>query len=160
MNDFKCTKGCCDIYVKKYITNGTAICDTNRRSKAGALLYDEKLNAVLLVQSRGNLWGIPKGSLEEDESFLSATIREVKEETGIMLDGDMLTTYVEIPIHKSVYYFVKYDKCIVNVQDHIQGNDANSIGWINIDCLRTLIDDSIIKLNKHTKDVLHHFLKN
>jgi len=37
------------------------------RSKAGAVISDEKGN-VILVQSRGNLWGFPKGSLEEGES--------------------------------------------------------------------------------------------
>jgi 8-oxo-dGTP pyrophosphatase MutT (NUDIX family) len=157
MEDFNCGNGCCCIHVKKYTKNENTIWDTNRRSKAGVLLYDEELNKVLLVQSRGNLWGIPKGTLETDETFAVAALREVFEETGVRLESGMLHTYVKIN-NNCVYYFAKYKECDVCVQDHLVGNDANSIGWVNIDCLRALITDSVIKLNKHTEVVLEQFL--
>jgi 8-oxo-dGTP pyrophosphatase MutT (NUDIX family) len=158
MEDFNCGNGCCSIHVKKYTRNENTIWDTERSSKAGVLLYDEQLNAVLLVQSRGNLWGIPKGTLEKNETFAITALREVFEETGISLEMNTLHTYVKIKDMKCVYYFVKYKKCDVVVQDHILDNDANSIGWVNIDCLKSLIENSVIKLNKHTEVVLQQFL--
>lgn len=158
MNDFNCDKGCCNINVKKYIKYYNPIRDVDRNSKAGVLLYDEELNMVLLVQSRGNLWGIPKGTLYKDETFMNGAIREVFEETGILLESNVLDTYIKIRDKQCFYYFTKYKRCDVRVQDHIHGNDANSIGWINIDCLRIFIDNSVIKLNKHTEVVLEKFL--
>jgi 8-oxo-dGTP pyrophosphatase MutT (NUDIX family) len=161
MNDFNCSKGCCNIYVKKYtmMGDGNTIWDTDRSSKSGVLLYDEESNMVLLVQSRGNLWGVPKGTVETDETFAIAAIREVSEETGIKLSTASLHTYVKLGDQNCIYYFVKHKKCFVAVQEHIDGNDANSIGWINLDCLHTLLEDSVIKLNRHTKVVLEEFLK-
>jgi ADP-ribose pyrophosphatase YjhB (NUDIX family) len=47
----------------------------------------EKDGQVLLGKRSGSYgtgkWGLPQGFIEFDEDFLSATIREVKEETGL-----------------------------------------------------------------------------
>jgi 8-oxo-dGTP pyrophosphatase MutT (NUDIX family) len=47
----------------------------------------EKDGQVLLGQRSGSYgagkWGLPQGFIEFDEDFLSAAIREVKEETGL-----------------------------------------------------------------------------
>jgi len=57
--------------------------------KSGFIIQDiNDDNYILLVQSCGNFWGFPKGSLEnigtkEEESYFECAIRELKEETGI-----------------------------------------------------------------------------
>lgn len=47
----------------------------------------EKEENVLLGKRRGGFgvgkWGLPQGYIEYDEDFLTAAIREVKEETGL-----------------------------------------------------------------------------
>ena len=47
----------------------------------------EKEGHVLLGKRRGGfgkeMWGLPQGYIEFDEDFLTAAIREVKEETGL-----------------------------------------------------------------------------
>ena len=49
----------------------------------GAILLDETLNNVLLVQGFGaKSWGFPKGKINENEEFVTCAAREVKEETG------------------------------------------------------------------------------
>lgn len=63
---------------------------------AGVLLYtikDDIVDKVMLVKPFGphfNRWGIPKGHVEKDEDERAAAKRELYEETGIHIDGDML----------------------------------------------------------------------
>lgn len=66
-----------------------------------AIIYE---NSILLVHPTNASWkkptlGIPKGKLEEGEDFMAAAIREVFEETGIIVDRDLInpaphTTYL------------------------------------------------------------------
>jgi mRNA-decapping enzyme subunit 2 len=44
----------------------------------GAILLDETLNNVLLVQGfGGKSWGFPKGKINENEAFVNCATREV-----------------------------------------------------------------------------------
>ena len=79
---YKCLDGCCTIDIVSYsgINNGKF----TEKKKAGVFLYDPDSDRVLIVQNKGNLWGIPKGTFEDGEDNLACAIREVKEETGII----------------------------------------------------------------------------
>jgi 8-oxo-dGTP pyrophosphatase MutT (NUDIX family) len=146
------------MYMNQYVKHAKDVNIISRNSKAGVLLYDESRGSVLLVQSRGNLWGIPKGTLELNETFPEAAVREVFEETGIKLDGVNKSKYIKIPDQDCVYYFLNYAQCDVKIQGHIEGNDANGIGWVKLECMETLILESKIKLNKHTEFAIRKFL--
>ncbi len=50
---------------------------------AGGLVIN-KIGRVLLVNQRGNSWSMPKGHVEEGEDKLTAAIREIEEETGVL----------------------------------------------------------------------------
>ena len=58
-----------------------------RNPVPGVVVMIEKDGYVLLGKRRGGFgegkWGLPQGYIEFDEDFLSASIREVKEETGL-----------------------------------------------------------------------------
>jgi 8-oxo-dGTP diphosphatase len=58
-----------------------------RNPVPGAVVLIEKAGTVLLGKRRGGFgagrWGLPQGYIEYDEDFLTAAIREVKEETGL-----------------------------------------------------------------------------
>jgi ADP-ribose pyrophosphatase YjhB (NUDIX family) len=64
-----------------------------RNPVPGVVVVIEKDGHVLLGKRRGGFgegkWGLPQGYIEFDEDFLSAAIREVKEETG--LDVEILS---------------------------------------------------------------------
>ena len=119
------------------------------RSKAGAVISDEKGN-VILVQSRGNLWGFPKGSLEEGESPITGAIREVSEETGIKLSPCQLGE--KIRVNRSTYFLVKIKRKSLSVQK-FPDNDVNAITWINPMCLEELVNMGKICLNSHAKKI-------
>lgn len=55
---------------------------TKETQSAGAVVINEA-GQVLLVEQRGNVWSLPKGHLEENETALEAAERELREETGI-----------------------------------------------------------------------------
>jgi ADP-ribose pyrophosphatase YjhB (NUDIX family) len=58
-----------------------------RNPLPGVVVLIDKDGHVLLGKRRGGFgegkWGLPQGYIEFDEDFLSAAIREVKEETGL-----------------------------------------------------------------------------
>jgi len=58
-----------------------------RNPLPGVVIVIEKDGQVLLGKRTGSFgkgkWGLPQGYIEFDEDFLSAAIREVKEETGL-----------------------------------------------------------------------------
>ncbi|HCC83260.1 TPA: hypothetical protein DEP96_00240 [Candidatus Uhrbacteria bacterium] len=58
-------------------------------------------------KSEGNKWGVPGGKIDTGETALAAVVREVKEETGIVLaEGDyeyFKTAYVRYPEYDFVF---------------------------------------------------------
>ena len=122
--------------------------------KAGALLYDQATRRICLVQSRGNLWGCPKGSLLESEEFVEGAKREVEEETGIQLqDADLHTPLWISPT--VVYYYVERSYRDGGELQYLTGNDANGLVWIKMTCLRDLLREDKIRITSHTRKAIH-----
>lgn len=143
MNNFsirKCKDECCKIYTKEYthFYTTTYIKNKFKQKKAGVFIHSPKENRVLLVQSGGQKWGAPKGSMDDtDLSIKDCAIRELFEETGIRLTVDNLNRYTRIG--RCFYYYIQMsmDDVDICIQD-IQGNDASGISWIKIDCIRNV----------------------
>lgn len=155
MQTYYCREGCCPVKIKTYMKTPRYF-NRNYR-KAGAFIYDPKEESVLLVQSRGHLWGPPKGTLNLGELEPNCAIREVKEETGL----DIVTTDFKRAVkvrNNSIYYYIEMDMCEINVQNTIEDNDANGITWIKIKCLENAISDGNIVLNHYAKIVFHKLL--
>lgn len=157
MDIFTCPKGCCTIKVSPYnSTITTNKHNTTYNTKAGVFIYDPKTDKILLVQSRGNLWGLPKGTIKPNESQLQCAIREVKEETGLDILSNDFKKYTLIH-GNATYFYMEMEECVVNIQNHIPKNDANGIGWIKTDCIQQLIEQGNIVLSKHCKMVFKIF---
>ena len=154
---YSCLKNCCTIQIERYIPVFNYKHDNKRRYKAGVFIYDPVKKKVLLVQSRGHLWGPPKGTMNDSESVEECAIREVKEETGLDVDPINFTNFVSIK-NRATYYYMEMEQCPVEAQVHIPGNDANGIGWINIDCLDELIESDNISINQHCRHIIQKFL--
>ena len=155
-----CRDKCCKIFIKEYQPIPRYF-NRNYR-KAGVFIYDPKEDRVLLVQSRGHLFGPPKGSLNIGEQERQCAVREVKEETGLTISSDDFTKAVKIK-NRAIYYYLEMDTCDIYVQDsklhNINDNDANGITWIKMKCLEHAISDGNIVLNHYAKIIFRVLMK-
>ena len=134
LSTYYCPDKCCKIYIKPYIGNKTANTHYRNYKKAGVFIYDPGENRVLLVQSRGHLFGPPKGTLNIGEQDRNCAIREVKEETGLDISYDDFSRATTIK-NRAIYYYLEMKWCDIKVQENMKDNDANGITWIKLKCL-------------------------
>mgnify|MGYP001029781968 CR=1 FL=1 len=75
----------------------------------------------------GNTWGMPAGKIEQGENLLEAVIREIKEETSLVIEKPKLKYFKELfvryPNYDFVYHifstnFNKRPKVIINDKEH------------------------------------------
>lgn len=159
MEEFTCVDKCCTIKIKPYtLVKNPFDKVRRRRNKAGVFIHDPDTDKVLLVQSRGNFWGPPKGTMNLGETESECAVREVFEETGLEVDANSFLKATKIR-NRAIYFYMEMKECDVNVQDHIKGNDANGIGWIKQSCLRKCIERGNISLSQHCRVVFSKFTK-
>tara|TARA_B100002052_G_C15769869_1_gene546436 strand:- start:119 stop:607 length:489 start_codon:yes stop_codon:yes gene_type:complete len=149
-----CEDKCCTVFIKPYTLHKHKRRVINK--KAGVFIYDPVQKKVLVIQSKGNLWGLPKGTFEKNENSVECAIRETYEETGIQLSHHHLGKCFCIR-DQATYYFVESSMQNVEIQNTID-NDVNGIGWINVDCLQKLIQNGKVKINYHAKLCFNFFL--
>jgi 8-oxo-dGTP pyrophosphatase MutT (NUDIX family) len=158
MNTYYCKKGCCKVKIQHHDNRG--IRRRKHYRKAGTFIYDPDEDRVLLVQSRGDLWGPPKGTLELHESYTECAIRETKEETGIDITPDMFSDSIKI-YNKATFYYVemKYKDVFVQHSEDSEQNDANGITWIKVECLQDCVENGQMALNRYAEITFKKFLK-
>jgi len=162
---FSCANGCCYYKIIPYNSNNylskiNINVLNNKIKKSGCFIHSPDKDKVLLVQSRGQMWGCPKGSVKENEETIDCAIREVKEETGIDLKrSDLL--YSIILDEKVEYFPLEMKECMVDIQlnDDSDANDANGIGWFNVECLDDLVKDGLININQHCRLLIKKIIK-
>ncbi len=162
MNIIYCLNKCCKIeYIKNYNDDITSHFTYTKymNKKAGVCVYNSIRGSILMVQSRGKLWGFPKGTVESNETVIECAIRELQEETEISLKPLELTKFITVK-NCSVYYIYDtlYEKGNIPKNAGSVENDVTGLSWIKIDCLHDLVSKNIIKLNYHTKYILKNYL--
>jgi 8-oxo-dGTP diphosphatase len=153
-----CDKKCCNLHITEYTETEEKIIDNTRRYKAGIILHNIHEDKILIVQSRGNLWGFPKGSFEEGETFQTCAVRELKEETGVIINIELLQRYYKVNDYVMYFYVPYYELNNINIQK-TEYNDANGIGWVNIDCLEKLLKKENFNINFHAKKCLQKYFR-
>ena len=154
MNSFeevRCSNGCCYYRHAPYeYEHVPYIVSLLKLKKSGSFIFDKHNKKVLLVQSRGQMLGPPKGSIQQNETPLECAIREVKEETGLDITESQFCGSTVIK-SKALYYFIDtLDEWSVYPQIDIKDNDANGIGWFHIDCLEKWKEKGLI-INQHCR---------
>jgi len=133
-----------------------------RKRKAGVFLYDSCIDKILLVQSRGDKWGFPKGTLEDNETVEECAIREVFEETGIKVSMAELESYTRLKVDKATYFYSTVESTQPKYQtlpEHHANNDATGLVWISRMCLVQCVNNGQMVLNSHCKKLLTKILK-
>jgi 8-oxo-dGTP pyrophosphatase MutT (NUDIX family) len=107
------------------------------RKAGGVLIYNGR---VLIIQSRADKWGFPKGGFEKGETAIQCAEREVHEETSFNVrfsDDDLKVKY------NDTTFYVKH---LQNEPPEIDtqylktpGNDCTGIGWVRLTCLKRLV---------------------
>jgi 8-oxo-dGTP pyrophosphatase MutT (NUDIX family) len=129
---FFCNDLCCKFISKEYIKPNIVWDKKDNNRRAGVLVIDSEKKYMLMVQSCGFLWGPPKGVIEPGESEKDAAIRELREETGIIINSEDLGAplYTSVGVY-FIYVIKKRDLCIpTNISNEITG-----IGWVSFNCL-------------------------
>ena len=162
-NTYKCDHDCCNYKITpyqhvKWNNSDSWKSNTGKIVKAGSFIIDPITSKILLVQSRGQMWGPPKGTIQDEETYEQCAIREVLEETGITLNPKFFLGHTLVK-NKAFYYTTELKEDEIEPQNHIKDNDANGIGWFNINCLNELIESNKINLNQHCKILIKKFFR-
>lgn len=109
----------------------------------GVVIHDGR---VLLIR-RGKeplkgAWVIPGGTVEWGESLTAALIREMREETGLVVrPGDLLVAFDRIAgsAHDPAYHYVILDYLCEWIEgEPVAGSDAAAVAWARPQDLTTL----------------------
>jgi 8-oxo-dGTP pyrophosphatase MutT (NUDIX family) len=153
---FTCPDGCCILKMQAYERSSTRkprIHPDTVRRKAGVLVHDSDTDRILIVQSRGHLWGPPKGTTEEGESDLNCALRELTEETGLVLGPETFQDTIKIR-DRATYFYALHPEHDPEVQSHLPNNDANAVAWIKPACLERCVADGNICTTRHLRFLL------
>ena len=74
------------------------------RSAVSAVIFDRRGRLLLQQRSDGGQWGLPGGSVEIGESVRDAVVREVREETGLIVAVRRLIGVYSAPALQLVRY--------------------------------------------------------
>lgn len=99
---------------------------------AGCILIKE--NKVLLVlNKKSKMWGFPKGHSDPEDKFLYNTaIRELKEETNIILTKQQLSKGF-IRRNNTFYYVILIDKIVSNESEEKDTSEIENMAWFSVD---------------------------
>ena len=112
-----------------------------------ATIYNTKIKKVLLLQRNdgNNVWEIPGGKRENNEHIVDALKREVKEETGLIINEYKLV-YVS-PIFENHAFLKPFLNigylCLVDNSDVVISDEHLDYKWVSIEDLSNHLDKDI-----------------
>ncbi len=105
-----------------------------RNPAPGVVVVIEKEGYVLLGKRVGGFgegkWGLPQGYIEFDESFLTAAIREVKEETGLDVEIRSILNVVSNLLSPRLHTLAIVLLAGVKAGELCAGDDLETLEWV------------------------------
>jgi 8-oxo-dGTP diphosphatase len=105
-----------------------------RNPVPGVVVLIEYEGCVLLGKRRGGFgagkWGLPQGYIEFDEDFLSAAIREVKEETGLDVEIRAIINVVSNLLSPRLHTLAIVLLAGVVSGELCAGDDLETLEWV------------------------------
>jgi len=106
----------------------------------GGLVYDDAGRLLLVLRANPpaqGTWSIPGGRVEPGEDDESAVVREVAEETGLVVSVNALVGSVERDAPDGNVYTIKDFSCTVTGGTLRAGDDASLARWFSAADLAT-----------------------
>lgn len=102
---------------------------------AGGILIDIELNKLLIVKGPSK-WSLPKGHLENGETYNQCAMREIKEETNLDVIINRSDIYVRI---KNYVYYIKciFDLPLLDIHPN-DTDEISDIGWFSIEDIKKM----------------------
>ena len=97
---------------------------------------------ILLVKQTKLCWGIPKGHMENGESFLQTAYREVKEETGLIIRAVSKLPYVVLKkkkFKKTVVPYLAVQICDSEPICDDKNSEVLDVKWFDINHLPEIL---------------------
>jgi ADP-ribose pyrophosphatase YjhB (NUDIX family) len=125
------------------------------RPSASAVIFDRRGRVLLQQRSDGGQWGLPGGSVEIGESVTDAVIREVREETGLIVTVRRLVGVYSDPARQvvrypdgNVWHYVNVCfECVVRGGTLTTCDETLSLGYVSPTRLpRTLLPNHRIRI--------------
>jgi ADP-ribose pyrophosphatase YjhB (NUDIX family) len=105
-----------------------------RNPVPGVVVLIDKEDHVLLGKRRGGFgegkWGLPQGFIEFDEDFLTAGVREVREETGLDVEIQSVINVVSNLLSPELHTLAIVLLAGVVSGELYAGDDLESLEWI------------------------------
>lgn len=105
-----------------------------RNPLPGVVVLVEREGTVLLGKRRGGFgagaWGLPQGYVEFEEDFLSAAIREVKEETGLDVEVRSIINVVSNLLSPGLHTLAIVLQAGVVGGELRPGDDLEALEWV------------------------------
>ena len=108
----------------------------NKVVKCGGIIIDHKSLNILCILNRSshkkgeNKWGLPKGHLNKNESYIKCAQREVLEETGIYFKINKFNYNKSIKLNNCIYFIINHsDKS--NDYKSLDNNEVFLVKWIS-----------------------------
>ncbi len=105
-----------------------------RNPVPGVVVLIEQEGTVLLGKRRGGFgagkWGLPQEHIEYDEDFLTAAIREVKEETGLDVEIRSIINVVSNLLSPTLHTLAIVLLAGVAGGELCAGDDLEALAWV------------------------------
>lgn len=100
-----------------------------------AFIYDEEPKKVLMINNVGTGWSLPGGAVENDETLEQAVIREVKEETSLIIEAKEIVAVNEALFEEKGHHalFITFKANVIEGEIRITDKEEiMEIEWVEI----------------------------
>jgi 8-oxo-dGTP pyrophosphatase MutT (NUDIX family) len=92
---------------------------------AGGIIYNKKLDKVLIVLGKNKIWSLPKGHKEPNENSVQTAKREIYEETGINVT--IYPSQLYRRYNNNIYYIISINRSKTKIIDN---TEIESARWV------------------------------